>query len=116
MRSATTKAASSLLWWTGARDRRGSGLDRQLGSPAVDFDRETSTVNDSTGSTITIIIVGPMIGSSTEPLLLRGENVSRFERRGNRSLSSELWGLAGFGTRCPDGVDLRTPVGAVQPL
>ena len=30
----------------------------------------TSTVNDSTGSTIMIIIVGPMIGSSSVPLLM----------------------------------------------
>ena len=29
-----------------------------------------STVNDSTGSTIMIIIVGPMIGSSSVPLLM----------------------------------------------
>jgi hypothetical protein len=36
MRSATTKAASSLQWRTGARDRRGSGLERRLGAAQVD--------------------------------------------------------------------------------
>src|SRR4030088_2948755 len=35
MRSATTKAASSLQWRTGARDQRGSGLDRQRPSTSI---------------------------------------------------------------------------------